>query len=94
MKTAVVALFVCLVAAASLGPAVEGRRWRGGLVDRLRDCPRFCPAVYSPVCGSNGQIYSNLCHLNIAKCLTGDSSLTEASFSLCDPDHDFLLRDI
>ncbi|CAH1243913.1 Hypp7163 [Branchiostoma lanceolatum] len=72
MKTAVVALFVCLVVAVSFTPSVEGRRLPEGRRVKLRDCPRFCPAVHSPVCGSNGQVYSNLCFLNIAKCRTDE----------------------
>ncbi|XP_019642223.1 PREDICTED: turripeptide Lol9.1-like [Branchiostoma belcheri] len=85
MKTAMVVLFAGLVIAVALLSSAEGRSLsrRPPSVD-LRDCPLLCPAVYSPVCGSNGQVYSNLCHLNVAKCLTADPNLTEAPFSECD----------
>ncbi|XP_019636999.1 PREDICTED: agrin-like [Branchiostoma belcheri] len=33
------------------------------------DCPMFCPEYYSPVCGSNGQIYDNICFLESAACI-------------------------
>ncbi|CAH1247771.1 AGRN [Branchiostoma lanceolatum] len=34
------------------------------------DCPMYCPEYYSPVCGSNGQTYSNICFLNSAACVS------------------------
>lgn len=33
-----------------------------------QDCPSLCPNVFQPVCGSNGQTYSNECQLKIAVC--------------------------
>ncbi|CAH1247772.1 AGRN [Branchiostoma lanceolatum] len=35
------------------------------------DCPMFCPEYYSPICGSNGQTYSNICFLEMASCQAG-----------------------
>ncbi|KAI8490047.1 hypothetical protein Bbelb_321170 [Branchiostoma belcheri] len=73
MKTAMVALFAGLVIAVALLSSAEARSLsRRPPRVNLRDCPLLCPAVYSPVCGSNGQVYSNLCHLNVAKCLTAE----------------------
>ncbi|KAJ3099990.1 hypothetical protein HDU96_010489 [Phlyctochytrium bullatum] len=33
-----------------------------------KECPTFCPANYDPVCGSNGQTFSNACQLGVAAC--------------------------
>ena len=31
--------------------------------DHVLDCTRRCPSTFLPVCGSNGQTYSNECNL-------------------------------
>ncbi|CAH1247773.1 FSTL5 [Branchiostoma lanceolatum] len=35
------------------------------------ECPMYCPEYYSPVCGSNGQTYDNICFLESAACIAG-----------------------
>lgn len=32
----------------------------------IDDCPKLCTADYRPVCGTNGQTYSNMCGLHSA----------------------------
>jgi len=34
----------------------------------IKKCPDVCPAVFDPVCGSDGKTYSSNCHLGIAIC--------------------------
>jgi len=33
-------------------------------------CSEFCASNYAPVCGLNGETYSNECHLKVAECQT------------------------
>ncbi|KAK1932405.1 Ovoinhibitor [Phytophthora citrophthora] len=45
-------------------------------------CPDMCPAVYEPVCGSDGKTYANACTLSIASCENG-GSITQVSDGQC-----------
>jgi len=45
-------------------------------------CPEFCIEIYQPVCGSNGETYSNDCHLQMAAC-TSTTPITQAYEGEC-----------
>jgi hypothetical protein len=47
------------------------------------DCEFACPAILSPVCGSDGVTYNNECELNMAKCQSGSASLVVVSSGEC-----------
>ena len=36
--------------------------------EHICDCPRICPANYSPVCASNNVTYDNECQMKVASC--------------------------
>nr|XP_045624354.1 extracellular protease inhibitor 10-like [Procambarus clarkii] len=49
------------------------------------ECPTACPEDYTPVCGTNGATYSNLCSLESAKCK--DKTIDLAYGGQCEKDN-------
>ncbi|XP_076814370.1 turripeptide Lol9.1-like isoform X2 [Clavelina lepadiformis] len=45
----------------------------------VQRCPEICPAVYDPVCGNNGVIFSNYCTLGVAACNSPWEDIREAT---------------
>jgi len=39
--------------------------------ERKCECPAFCPKIYSPVCGSDRNNYSNECQMKVSACSQG-----------------------
>ena len=53
------------------------------LCAQITDCMTVCTANYSPVCGTDGVTYSNVCHLKMTACITGNKDLTIAYKGEC-----------
>jgi len=51
--------FLCLIITAAANPLDSSLR---------KGCRGFCPAIYDPVCGSNGMTYSNECAMITQTC--------------------------
>jgi len=63
-----------------LQPNFTPGNWTGG--DNSGACPEFCVEIYQPVCGSNGETYSNGCYLQMAACAS-TTPITEAYQGEC-----------
>ncbi|KAI8847853.1 hypothetical protein BC829DRAFT_230613 [Chytridium lagenaria] len=77
---------ISIIIASFFAIAVTASPLPGGLFKKPQptgpaSCDRFCPANYDPVCGSNGQTYSNACALGVAAC--SDSSITQSFTGEC-----------
>ncbi|XP_069940060.1 four-domain proteases inhibitor-like [Cherax quadricarinatus] len=55
----------------------------GFVLSRPRTCDYYCPHVYSPVCGSDGNTYGNSCELSIAACRNPWINLKEVHSGPC-----------
>ena len=49
----------------------------------LQDCDHGCPKILKPVCGSNGETYSNDCFLEVAACENPEQNITVACDKKC-----------
>ncbi|CAI5733289.1 unnamed protein product [Hyaloperonospora brassicae] len=65
------------------GGSLEANETMTGTGKDVASCPDVCPAVYTPVCGSNGMTYGNACELGIASCKNPDLHLTKVSDGAC-----------
>ncbi|CAB4027527.1 Protease inhibitor, partial [Paramuricea clavata] len=48
------------------------------------ECQQFCPAIYAPVCGSDGKTYDNMCLLEVADC-ESEENITKVHDGPCKP---------
>ena len=47
-----------------------------------QNCPKACPLIYAPVCGSDGKTYSNECMMKATACENGED-ITKAHDGPC-----------
>ena len=46
----------------------QGDLCDGYAITKVLDCPFICPALFRPVCGSDGKTYINQCRMRKASC--------------------------
>ncbi|CAB3998011.1 Kazal-type serine ase inhibitor 1 [Paramuricea clavata] len=56
----------------------------GSCKSREAGCQQFCPAIYAPVCGSDGKTYDNMCLLEVADC-ESEENITKVHDGPCKP---------
>jgi len=69
----------------------QGRDWKAPgcgtcwccQLDTSQDCPQICTLDYTPVCGTDGNTYSNACSLKGASCNPGRNGLKVAHLGEC-----------
>ena len=47
------------------------------------ECDLGCPVIYNPVCGDDGETYTNECVLQRQNCILGGKSLKKVHNGIC-----------